>query len=395
METLEFTVFNHGRQSIDALRSRLDAFEAQNRVKVHLEVLPWEGAWSRLVQIALYGDGPDLSEIGSTWVGDFVQMNALRPYSHAEAASLGGESAFLAPAWASGGVHNAGFTLWAMPWLADARVLVYRRDLYEQAGIDLQTAFASLDAFDQALAKLHSAGVEMPLVLPTLRSRLDLQMMASWVWGEGGRFVNATGDQILFDQPEALRGFQRYFRLARFLAPEARGLNDVDSNDQFFNGRAATAMGGHWMIQDPRVAQNLMDKVGVAGIPPVSFVGGSHLVIWRYSRKAEIALKLVDFLAGSQTPPEFYPDFGFPARFDAIEKATFVQDANYRAMVDALKTGTTFSTGRLWGMMEKRLVDIIPVIWQDIFSSEQPDIEAIVQDRLTTLADRLRMTLNS
>lgn len=395
MDTLEFTIFDHGSQTINALCARLDAFEAKNRIKVHLDVLPWDGSWSRLVQIALYGDGPDLSEMGSTWIGDFVQMNALRAYPSGEAAALGGESAFLAPAWASGGIQSNGFTLWGMPWLADARVLVYRRDLYEQAGVDWQTAFTDLDAFEQALAKLQTAGVEMPLVLPTLRSRLDLQIMASWIWGEGGRFVNLAGDQVLFDQPEALRGIQRYFKLARFLVPEARGLNDVHSNDQYFNGRAATVMGGHWLIQDPRVTQNLADKFGVIGIPPVSFVGGSHLVIWRHSRKTDLALKLVEFLAGSQTPPELYPGFGFPARLDAIEKAAFVQNENYQAMVEALKTGRTFSAGRLWGMMEKRLVDLIPVIWQEIFASDQPDIESIVQKRIITLADRLRMTLNS
>jgi multiple sugar transport system substrate-binding protein len=395
MDTLEFTVFDHGMQTIQALRARLDAFEAQNRVKIHLEVLPWDGSWSKLVQIALYGDGPDLSEMGSTWIGDFVQMNALRPYTSGEAAALGGEAAFLAPAWASGGIRTTGFTLWGMPWLADARVLVYRRDLYERAGVDLQTAFVDLAAFELALTKLQAAGAEMPLVLPTLRSRLDLQMMASWIWGEGGNFLNATGDRVLFDQPEALRGFQRYFKLARFLAPEARGLDDSNSNDAYFNGHAATAMGGHWLILDQRVIQNLAGKVGVVGIPPTSFVGGSHLVIWRHSRKADIALKLVEFLAGSQTPAEFYPGFGFPARHDAIERAAFVQDANYRAMVEALKTGRTFSAGRLWGMMEKRLVDLIPIIWQEIFASASPDIDTIVQKRITALADRLRMTLNS
>jgi multiple sugar transport system substrate-binding protein len=396
METLEFTIFDHGRQSIDALRSCLDEFGTKNRVNVQLEVLPWDGSWSKLVQIALYGGGPDLSEMSSTWIGDFVQMNTLRPYTGKEVAALGGESAFWEPAWASGGIHHdSRFTLWGMPWLADARILVYRRDLFEQAGVDVQTAFASLDNFEQALAKLQTAGIEMPLVLPTLRSRLDLQMMASWVWGEGGNFVNATGDQILFDQAEAMRGFQRYYKLARFLSPAARGLDDTESNNQYFNGRAATVMGGHWLIQDARVTQNLAGKYGVVGIPPVSFVGGSHLVIWRNSRKTDIALKLVDFLAGSQTPPEFYPGFGLPARLDGIANATFMQDANYQEIVEALKTGRTFPAGRLWGMMEKRLVDLIPAIWQEIFSSDHPDIDAIVQNRLTALADRLRMTLNS
>jgi hypothetical protein len=40
MEPLEFTVFDHGRQRIEALQKRLDEFEARNYIKVNLEVMP-------------------------------------------------------------------------------------------------------------------------------------------------------------------------------------------------------------------------------------------------------------------------------------------------------------------------------------------------------------------
>jgi multiple sugar transport system substrate-binding protein len=399
METLEFAVFDHGAEQITNLRARLDQFEVKNHIKVQLDVLPWEGAWTHMVQIALYKDGPDLSEMGSTWIGDFVHMNALRPYNPNEVAALGGEEAFLKPSWQSGGAYsdypNQEFEIWGIPWLADVRVIAYRRDIYEQAGVDLDTAFTNLDAVEKSLSQLQDAGVEIPLVVPTLRSRIDLQMMASWIWGAGGRFLNEEGDKILFDQPKALRGFQRYFALARFLSKAAHNLNDEASNDLFFDGRAATAMGGHWLIQDARVTQNMPGKVGVVGIPPVAFVGGSHFVIWQHSRKTSAALKLIDFLAGSQTPPELYPGFGFPARLDVIENAAFANDPNYAAMIQAAKTGKTFSAGRLWGMMEKRLVDLVPLIWNEIFTNDRLDVDDFVKDQIVMLAKRLRMALKS
>lgn len=399
MDTLELTVFDHGSTQTKNLRARLDQFETQTRIKVHLDVLPWDGAWAHMVQIALYKDGPDLSEMGSTWISDFMHMDALRPYVANEVAQLGGRDAFLKPSWQSGGAYSdysdTQFSLWGMPWLADVRVLAYRRDIYEQAGVNIRSAFTDLNAFETALTQLKNAGVEMPLVLPTQRSRIDLQLIASWIWGSGGKFLNEKGDRILFDQPAALRGFQRHFALERFLSADARGLNDEASNDMFFDGRAATAMGGHWLLLDDRVIQNLSDKVGVVGIPPVAFVGGSHFVIWRHSRKVAAALQLIDFLAGSQTPPEFYPGFGFPARLDAIENAAFMQDANNYAMVDAARAGRTFSAGRLWGMMEKRLVDLTPLIWKEIFAAKKPNVDAIVEKRIRMLATRLRMALTS
>jgi hypothetical protein len=46
-------------------------------------------------------------------------------------------------------------------------------------------------------------------------------------------------------------------------------------------------------------------------------------------------------------------------------------------------------------MIEKRLVDLIPVIWRDIFASEKPDVEAIVTHPIKKLANRLRTALET
>jgi multiple sugar transport system substrate-binding protein len=399
MQTLELTVFDHGPVQIENLKKRLEQFKKQHKIEVSLEVLPWDGSWSRMVQVALYKDGPDVSELGSTWLGDFVHMNALRPFSSKEIWSFGGEDAFLKPCWSSAGIwsnsSNPELTHWGVPWLADVRILAYRRDVYEKAGIDLETAFSNLDTVDRTFSQLQDAGVAMPLTIPTLRSRIDFHILAAWVWGEGGDFLHQQKNKITFDSPEAIRGFCRYFSLFNYLAERARSLHEVESNNLFYSGEAATTLGGQWLLQVENLPIESLDNVGVVGIPPRAFVGGSHFVIWRHSRKEEAALKLINFLAGSNTPPEFYPGFGFPARLDAIEGAEFYDDERNAAMVQAAINGKSFPTGRLWGMIEKRLVDLIPVIWRDIFASEKPDVEAIVTHPIKKLANRLRTALET
>ena len=399
MKTLELSVFDHGPAQTELLRKRLAEFETFHRIKVDLEVYSWEGAWERMVQIALYKDGPDISELGSTWVGDFMHMNALRPYTPKELINLGGENAYLKPSWQSGSIYTnhpaPGYVLWGFPWTADVRVIAYRRDMFAQAGVDIFTAFQNTDTFEQTLTLLQESGVVSPLVFPTLRSRVDLQILASWVWGEGGAFLNEKGDDLLFDCPEALRGFQRFFQLERFLSDEMRGIDDAGTNEKFFEGEVATILGGHWLLLDPRIQENLSGNVGMVGIPPTTFVGGTQFVIWQYSRKPEMALELIDFLAGSKTSPDFYPGFGLPTRLDVIENADFLADSNIEALVQAALGGRAFKAGRLWGMIEKRLVDLIPVIWQEIFSADNPDVKSIVTKRISALANRLRMTINS
>ena len=224
METLELTVFDHGPNSIENLRKRLNQFEAQNRIQVSLEVLPWDGSWTHMVQVALYKDGLDISEMGSTWLGDFIHMNALRPFSSREITAVGGEDAFLRPCWSSSGIWtdlpNSRFTNWGVPWLADVRILAYRCDIFDKVGINEKTAFSDLNAVDRTLSRLRDSGNGMPLVIPTLRSRIDFHIMAAWIWGEGGDFFDQQKNEIIFDSPAALRGFCRYFSLVEFLSPD-------------------------------------------------------------------------------------------------------------------------------------------------------------------------------
>ena len=77
--------------SAEGLQPLLDRFEAQENIRVRVRLLAWDTAWSDLVKFGLYGDGPDVSEVGSTWLGDLVAMNALRPFADYEVAGLGAD----------------------------------------------------------------------------------------------------------------------------------------------------------------------------------------------------------------------------------------------------------------------------------------------------------------
>ena len=81
------------------IQSLLDQFEAEHGLRVRLRLSSWDTARSDLIKVALYGDRPDLSKIGSTWLGDLVALNALRPFDEDNVAALGSVPAFLPSAW--------------------------------------------------------------------------------------------------------------------------------------------------------------------------------------------------------------------------------------------------------------------------------------------------------
>ncbi len=394
MDVINVSVFDHGPEAIARLGSLLAQFQREQGQRVDLQVLRWQGGWTKTIRTALYRTGPDISEIGSTWLGDLARMSAFSPFSSSEIRDLGGKDQFLPASWQSGLTTSGLFaSLGAVPWSADTRVVFYRRDLFDQAGLGEPTAFSSPEEFEQTLARLQAGGLETPLALATHRSRVNVHLLASWVWGAGGAFISRDGKQILFDQPEARRGIRAYFRLGRYLSEEAKGLSDDQSEALFCRGEAATVLSGHWLMQERLLPPEMRPNVGVALLPGVPFVGGLHLVIWKHSRRRSRAIKLIQFLLSNRASRELFPLFGLPTQVEMLDTPPFSTEPHYRVMGQALKTGRSFPGGQTWGLVESRLTDVLPVVWRQVLAAPEPDVGGILAAHLEPLAQQLASEL--
>jgi multiple sugar transport system substrate-binding protein len=388
MEDVTLSIFNHGQPAVARMQSLLKQFEQEEKIRVRLEMIPWAMGWSRLAEMGLYHVGPDISEVGSTWVMDLVRMDALRPYSEAEVQTINGGRSYFDSCWAGGVSSGADRTIWSVPLGADSRAIFYRRDLLRQAGVDENSAFGDFAQFERTLARLKAAGVELPLALPTQPSRNSLHNLAAWVWGRGGNFLSADGARLEFDQPKALEGFKSFFELAPYIGKQR--FDEYDSDGAFLTGRAAVSMSGYWMLslpQAPSVAENL----GVTSLPGVPFVGGEHLAIWKHARRPEYALKLARFLSRKASGEVLYPEFGLPVAPDGWD-APVLQHPGYAVFLNALQHGRSFSSGQLWGLVEKRLTDALADIWTEVLAHPE-HADATVERHISTLAQRLRATI--
>ena len=181
------------------LRPILEAFEAETHIHVNLQVLNWSDGMDRLLQTALHGEGPDVSEIGTTWVSSFVAMNSLQPFLPTDLHIIGIESEFLPAPWNTCKIEG-GDQMWAMPWMVGMRVLFYRRDLFEKAGVDPLSAFDSHNQIYQTMELLQENGVASPWAVPTLPTLNTLHYIANWIWSAGGDFVSPDDVQeVMFD----------------------------------------------------------------------------------------------------------------------------------------------------------------------------------------------------
>lgn len=396
MKELELSVQLQHPGLEEELSRCLDQFEAKHNVHVRLLVFNWVDAWQELVKIALYRHGPDVSQIGSTWVSGLAGMNAVRPFDAPEIRVMGSVEAFLPTSWNSCMVAGDP-QIWAIPFLAYESLFYYRRDWLEHAGIDENTAFTTPQNLAEALRKLSEEGEHVPWLIPTQHLSNTLHYISSWIWHAGSDYISPDGKQILFNKPAAMSGIQAYFDLYRYLPSQTNvpGQEEAD----YYNGKVAITLEtpelwNYELPNTPGTAPEVIANTGVATPFGVPFVGASNLVIWKHTPHTGLALELVKFLTSRTVQSKYAPTTGLlPVRQDVLSEPPFTNQPVYQTMEQGLKTGRSFPSLPLWGLVEDKLSLVLAEVWKDVLSSKNPDIPTILKNRIDPLAQRLEVTL--
>ena len=277
-------------------------------------------------------------------------------------------------------------------------MIYYRRDLLEKAGIDEKTAFQSHAQLVKTLTRLQDMGGCTPWGVPTRQNQDTLHNLASWVWNEGGDFVSDDGRHILFHKEKAMAGMKAYFDLYRFV--NKKEPDQVNPETCFRQGRTAVIAGEPqlWPNQinhSPDVIPEVAANIAATPIPGVPFAGSSHLVVWKHTRNDQAALQLIKYLTSLKGQLAYTPISGLlPVLQQVLDAPPYSEEPIFKVMSQSLKSGRTFLSIPLWGLVENKLTLILDHVWEDILTREKPDIENILHKRLDPLAQQLELTLS-
>ncbi|MBX7548447.1 extracellular solute-binding protein [Streptomyces sp. NPDC048665] len=288
--------------SKDFLRRFTDDFERTHRdLRLDIRIQDWTGivAKVRAALKAPSGDGPDVVEVGNTQVPLYADGGRLADLT-LESMRDWGQDAWL-PALAEPG--KDGNAQYGIPWYAANRVVIYRKDLFEAAGIT-----APPKTREEWLAdteRLDSGGNQGIYL-----AGQDWYTLSGFVWDEGGDLaVQKDYDwKGALDTPAALRGMDFYRRL------QALGRGPVGADEEhppqagvFAGGRVAQIVAVPGLAQSI-VQQNpsLKGKLGffpvpgkTAARPGTVFTGGSDLVVPQNTRDQFAATAVVGALTGA------------------------------------------------------------------------------------------------
>jgi len=373
----------------------LEQFTGQTHHQLQLQPMEWVTGWNEMLQIANFHEGPDVSEIGNTWLGSLVGMNAARPFKLSEIARLGGVESFLPVVWQANKIYGQD-QVFAIPWYTGIRLIAYRRDIFAEAGVPEEGAFATVEAMQDTLERLQAAGVSVPWVMNT--EGLNFHVMAPWVWGAGGHFRSLDRRHLELNNPHTIQGMKDYFQLVKYLAPEVRGLDYWPSAAVLASGKAAAGLVEnsfvHTLQYHTDIAPGLADLLGFAKVPGVPYVGSVSLVIWRHSLHDEAALDWIKHLVSTdQQMKLFIKNGNLPTRTTAMVPTLFYKEDLYQVCYDSLRTGRSFPSSPFWAAIETRLNTLIRRMWLDLYADPDFDLDKEIAARLQSLTDRLEKTL--
>jgi multiple sugar transport system substrate-binding protein len=390
MEPLELSLIDFDSEPLTSLLKR-------SELNCHTQSMTWDDAWSKLSRIALYRSGPDVSEVGTTWLDALVDADAVRPFTADEVEVMGGADAFLPASWQTVSPPPWQRQVWAIPWRADTRVIFYWRDMLEQAGVAEEGAFQTPERVEETMRCLQASGIPIPWGVLVLERFLGLQNAASWIWAKGGDFISADGRQVLLDRPETCEGMHAYLRLSRYMPPGVKRIEGLNAFDLFAKRRAAVVMGvSGWLpaFYEQSTYADVRPHLGVAMPPGPAFVGGGALVIWLHTHHVNHAVNLIRFLVDRPVQVDCFLEEGaLPVRLDVLSEPTFTTNPHHRVLIEALKSGRTFPVIPNWATVEERLGNAFMWLWDESLKDPDQDLEGLVVPYLEAVARRLAITL--
>jgi multiple sugar transport system substrate-binding protein len=333
------TFWTIGREG-EAITQLLPEFEHENRnIHVVLQQLPLSAAHQKLLT-AFAGDStPDMTQLGNTWLPEFVALGALQPLQTRVANDKAIQPEDYFPSiWATNVYDGA---LYGVPWYIDTRLLFYRSDLLKAAGFDAPPR--DWNEWRRMLAALsHPARGQYGILLPTNEydqlTSLALQQPDPLL-RDGGRYGNFES-----------AGFKRAlsFYVDTFRLHQAPPITNVEAGNpwmEFGRGVYAFYFSGPWNISEfrkrlPAPAEGTWATAPLPGPDGdgAALAGGSSLVIFRKSAHKDAAWALIEYLSRPDVQGRFYELLGdMPPRRSSWNQQSLLRDAKAQAFREQLE----------------------------------------------------------
>jgi multiple sugar transport system substrate-binding protein len=309
----------------DTLVPRFEA--AHPGVEVNTQYISWAHLDEKLTISFAGGVAPDIFQVGAEYVGGLAYRGMAEPLDN-YVEQWGKADDYFPASWNTCVYQGR---VYGLPYLSAPRVLIYRKDLLGQAGID-----APPDTWEE----LADAARRMTVRRGPITDVAGMNLYVSWqvfvefLWENGGQIFSEDGRRSTLDTPEAIEALQFYTDLFnRYEVCPTAGMPVAGGAVPVFaSKRAAMEITNQFGIYNVRkYAPELLPHVGVAPTPwrkkRVVSVYTDWLAMSPQSKHKDLAWDLMTFLMEPANLAAYNETLFFiPPRRSAVEAADFMQE---------------------------------------------------------------------
>jgi N,N'-diacetylchitobiose transport system substrate-binding protein len=263
-------------------------FEKATGAKVNVQWQQWPNYTTKLDSTFAGSSGiPDVVELGNTQTSSYIAAGAFTDLS-------GDKSKFEnSDTWLSALTDSGTSTdgkLEAIPYYAGSRVVIYRKDLWDKAGVT--TPPKTIDELNADLDKVKAANSSDPNFSAFYMPGQYWYAAMSLVYGAGGKIAEQKNGkwQGTLESSEAQKGLAEWQKLATEYSVGGATVNELTQDTVMAKGHVAAIAGNGWevgAVTDPKAGNpSLASKLSTFPFPgqaadkyTPSFLGGSDLSV--------------------------------------------------------------------------------------------------------------------
>ena len=322
-----------------------------------IEQQEWDGIVPKLQTALASADStPDIIELGNTQSPTFCAVGALADLTGMKDA-LGGKE--LTQSLVDLGTANG--KMYAAPFYAGSRIMFYRKDFFEQAGVKVPT---TIDELTAAAATLQAANpAKNPHFSGLFLPGISAQSGFTWLFTNGGRLATQNGNTWVggLSSPESQKGLAQLQEMWK-TGSQAGGITDSTISSQpytaFNTDEAGMFFGFNFHLKNIDKALIDAGKVGYFSFPAAEvggvghpFAGGSNVAISNKTKAMGLskeALKLIF----SKEFQEFFATEGGWVPGNLSYAPALGTDELSKITVDAVRNSVGTPAARNWALVE-------------------------------------------
>ncbi|MET7524857.1 extracellular solute-binding protein [Streptomyces sp. NPDC005248] len=320
-------------------------------IELEFKIQSWSGIGPKVTAALKGEDTPDVIEVGNTQIAQYAESGGLRDLTLESMRDLGSDD-WLPGLAEPGSIEGIQY---GIPWYAANRVVIYNKDLFEQAGIKNPPKTRQEWVEDsRVLNREGNQGMYL--------AGQNWYVLAGFIWDEGGDLANDNGGEWegALDTPAALKGMAFYKELQSY----GNGPKDADEEkppqtDVFAKGDVAQIIsvpGSAKLIEQKN--PELKGKLGYFPIPgktaknPGSvFTGGSDLIVPAKAEERNAGIDVVKALAGEKWQADLARTMSYVPNKPALAQVIEGQEGT-AAMAQGARRGRATPSSPQWAAVE-------------------------------------------